>query len=55
MDQLLGGVAFLLAIIAIAVAVGARAVWGIYAVLEKGLNEHIKAMQAIYENTQRRE
>ncbi len=46
---------FLLSVIAVSTALGACALLGIYAVIQKGLNEHIKAMQAFYENTKHKE
>ncbi len=46
---------FLLSVIAVSTALGACALLGIYAVIQKGLSEHIKAMQAFYENTKHKE
>ena len=43
----------LLAAIAVAAVACAIGVWKIRSVLEQGFNEHIKVMQAIYENTKR--
>ncbi len=40
-------------VVALASIAGALGIWGICAVLQKGFNEHIKAMQAIYESTRR--
>jgi len=42
-------------VIAAAATAGAFGAWGICTVVQKGFNQHIKAMQAIYENTKRPE
>jgi hypothetical protein len=44
---------FLLAAIAFVIALGAIGVWGIYAILKRGFNEHIRGLQAIYESTKK--
>lgn len=44
---------FLLGLIAFAIFFGAIGVWGIYAILKRGFNEHIKGLAAIYESTKK--
>ncbi len=46
---------FAFAVIAVSAAFGAWSLWGIYVVIQKGFGEHIKAMQAFYENAKPKE